>query len=200
MSEDEKRIDPRVIRTRRLLRDALLSLSTEKEFDSITVQDITDRATLNRATFYLHYSEKDQLLMDLFDELMDEGAPPPENVEPDLSMGIEYVMALLDHVSVHAGFYRAMLSEAGVPVFAARLRAYIQGLASLWLNATLEEEWSATVSKALIASFLGSAYLGVIRWWLDNDMPITSEELSNQLLELSVFGIPKILGLEPTEF
>src|ERR1700694_5494917 len=47
--------DPRVKRTRKLLQDALLELLAEKSFDAITVQDIAERSTINRATFYAHF-------------------------------------------------------------------------------------------------------------------------------------------------
>ena len=50
--------DPRVKRTRKLLQDALLELLTEKNFDAITVQDIAERSTINRATFYAHFADK----------------------------------------------------------------------------------------------------------------------------------------------
>src|ERR1700730_16662402 len=50
--------DPRVRRTRKLLQDALLDLLAEKSFDAITVQDIAERSTINRATFYAHYVDK----------------------------------------------------------------------------------------------------------------------------------------------
>ena len=56
------RIDPRVTRTQKLIRDALMSLLAEKSFESISVQDIAERATVNRATFYAHYSDKFALL------------------------------------------------------------------------------------------------------------------------------------------
>ncbi|AWX57752.1 TetR family transcriptional regulator [Brevibacillus brevis] len=54
--------DPRVIRTRRLLQDAFASLIQEKDFESITVRDIAERATVNRATFYAHFVDKFELL------------------------------------------------------------------------------------------------------------------------------------------
>ena len=54
--------DPRILRSRRMLMDALAKLLIKKEFDDISVQDIADEATLNRATFYLHYPDKNALL------------------------------------------------------------------------------------------------------------------------------------------
>lgn len=54
--------DPRVLRSRRMLMDALAKLLNKKEFEDISVQEIADEATLNRATFYLHYPDKNALL------------------------------------------------------------------------------------------------------------------------------------------
>src|SRR5271156_3926054 len=54
--------DPRILRSRRMLMEALVRLLTQKEFDDISVQEIADEATLNRATFYLHYADKNALL------------------------------------------------------------------------------------------------------------------------------------------
>src|SRR5258708_6339562 len=53
--------DPRVRRTRKLLQDALMELLAEKSFDAITVQDIAERSTINRATFYAHFVDKYEL-------------------------------------------------------------------------------------------------------------------------------------------
>src|SRR6476659_10614597 len=54
--------DPRILRSRRMLMEALASLLIKKEFEDISIQEIADEATLNRATFYLHYPDKNALL------------------------------------------------------------------------------------------------------------------------------------------
>jgi AcrR family transcriptional regulator len=65
LQEQCDRLDPRVRRTRQLLQDALRRLLEQKGFDNVTVQDITEAATLNRATFYAHYPDKFALLEEL---------------------------------------------------------------------------------------------------------------------------------------
>lgn len=65
LQSDCAKLDPRIRRTRKLLQDALRKLLAEKEFDKISVQDITEAATLNRATFYAHYADKFALLGEL---------------------------------------------------------------------------------------------------------------------------------------
>lgn len=62
LKENENKEDPRVTRTRQLLHQALLELLMEKSFQAITIQDIADRATVNRVTFYAHFQDKFALL------------------------------------------------------------------------------------------------------------------------------------------
>lgn len=75
MLATQEKIDPRVKRTRKLLIEAFQSLLDEKGFESITVQDITARATVNRATFYAHFTDKyqlvDQLIGDGFAQILE---------------------------------------------------------------------------------------------------------------------------------
>ena len=65
LQEQCDKLDPRIRRTRALLHDALRKLLEQKGFDDITIQDITEAATLNRATFYAHYPDKFALLGEL---------------------------------------------------------------------------------------------------------------------------------------
>ena len=73
-TEASKDLDPRVRRTRKMLQDALAQLLKEKEFDKISIGDIAEASTLNRATFYDHYPDKFALLQSLvatqFEELI----------------------------------------------------------------------------------------------------------------------------------
>jgi AcrR family transcriptional regulator len=54
--------DPRILRSRRMFMEALAKLLIEKDLEDISIQEIADEATLNRATFYLHYPDKNALL------------------------------------------------------------------------------------------------------------------------------------------
>jgi AcrR family transcriptional regulator len=60
--KEEEKLDPRVKRTRGLILGAFENLIAEKGFESISVQDVTDKAQINRATFYAHFADKYALL------------------------------------------------------------------------------------------------------------------------------------------
>ncbi len=78
-ADKEKRIDPRVKRTRKLLQQAFSELMAEKDFRSINVNDVTERAEVNRATFYLHFEDKYALLgytlRESFSEMLEQRLP-----------------------------------------------------------------------------------------------------------------------------
>ena len=65
-----EKVDPRVRRTRRMLRDALVSLIMEKEYASISIKEITDRAEVAYITFFRHFESQDQLLMESLEEVL----------------------------------------------------------------------------------------------------------------------------------
>jgi AcrR family transcriptional regulator len=71
-----KKDDPRVIRTRQIIKDAFRALLKTKGFDAITIKDIAERATINRATFYAHYEDKyallDEIIVQTFENMLPE--------------------------------------------------------------------------------------------------------------------------------
>ena len=179
---NDERIDPRILRTRALLRQALLTLVPQKGFSSLTIQDITDQATLNRATFYLHYTDKNELLLDVFDDLIKQAIPLPVKDARDQNEVPRPIVAMFDHVAAYADFYRVILGEEGVPVFVARIRDYIENLVLQWILATQKIETGNLIDPGILVNFWAFAHIGVVTWWLDNDMPYTSEQMEQQLL------------------
>ncbi|MEK4365416.1 TetR/AcrR family transcriptional regulator [Paenibacillus sp. FSL M8-0212] len=94
--------DPRVIRTRQLILDAFLNQLNLKNFNSITIQNITEQATINRATFYAHFQDKYALLESLLSDAFMEYVT--KRVDPDARLSAEtiqqFIFSLCDyHVS-----------------------------------------------------------------------------------------------------
>lgn|SRR5690606_17811649 len=189
----EKKLDRRAVRTRRALRDALIALILEKGYDAITVQDITDYADLNRGTLYLHYRDKQDLLLssseEMYDDLVAQLTPvSPENLTVDVPE--RNLTLIFQHVAANADFYRVMLGDHGVPAFVRRLRHVIEhwGLARFEALRALGMPLTSLPVK-FVVSYTSGAIIGVIEWWLENDMPIPPEVLAKYTLELSVSGV-----------
>ena len=189
-------MDRRVRRTRKLLGNALLELVQEKKFEQITIQDITDRADLNRATFYLHYGSKEELLADslvsYFDALVEQITPLTlekpiwENPAAD---GIVFA-----HVAEHAELYRVLLGENGMGYVINRIIDYIAQFSELQLRAGLGEEETYVPIEIMARHVAGSLY-ALITWWLMNDMPYTPLQMAEMSTRLCVTGtVPALVA------
>ncbi|MEV7415145.1 TetR/AcrR family transcriptional regulator [Streptomyces sp. NPDC089919] len=168
--------DPRVRRTRALLRTAVLELAMEKDLDGITMGDIAERAQVNRATVYLHYKDREDLLLDATESTMEgvlEAAracrltADAQELSPDATP--VHLVRLFDHVHRHRAVYRRMLGEDGSPRFAARLERL---LAQAWSEQLRAEAGSGRPDEGALlvqAHFLSGAVLSVIGRWTRGD-------------------------------
>ena len=199
---NSRKIDPRIERTREALRGALMALIEEKGFDAISVQDITERARLNRATFYLHYRDKQDLLIRtseaVFDRLVAE-AGPIDRGNLAFQKPPQQVVILFQHLAKHRDFYRVVLGRSGVPAFVARMREYLVTFTQLRI-ASLHTLYPAAVpilDDMFISEYVAGALLGIIIWWLDNDLPHSPEYVADRFGWLSVAGTYQMMGIEP---
>ncbi len=201
MPKEIIKLDPRVVRTRQLLRDALVSLVAEKGFNALTVQDIADRATLNRATFYLHYQDKHELLVnslrDAIDELMADIGPLDENGQLIVDGPERPIKRVFEHVAQHARFYQVMMGAEGIPSFIAGVRDYIAEITLGWLSLLQPLPEKSTVPLEIVANSLSWSLLGVLIWWLEHDMPYSPEYMAEQFRLLITSDLRQVLGLKP---
>lgn len=82
-------IDRRTIRTKKMIRSALAELIDEKGFNNISVTDLTQRADINRGTFYLHYVDKYDLLERIENEIIQEIEEETKHLDSSNMMEID---------------------------------------------------------------------------------------------------------------
>jgi AcrR family transcriptional regulator len=195
MSNNPKKLDPRVVRTRYLLREALMTLIPEMGYDTITVQDITDRATLNRATFYLHYRDKQDLLTQIIESVLGELADLLTRSQTISENIHQTFVRIFEHVASHAPFYRVILEESSVAPYLLQMQTHIQAIGMQALLTGNRDAKDMITPPDLFIAFIGWAYLGVVRWWVLNGMPCSADYLAAQFVRLAVGGIQREFGL-----
>lgn len=184
----EDRIDPRIRRTRHLLQQALEKLLETKDFESVSVQDITDAATLNRATFYDHYPDKFALLECMvarqFHELLAQRCVKFDGTCPSALRGI--VLGVCDY-------------QAGVPV-AERQRqlephlesAVVAVVRSMILDGLKQHPPQRDACSEMIAATASWAIYGAAKEWARMSDRVPSEQIADTILEL----VLPILGVD----
>lgn len=194
-----RKLDRRIQRTRHLLREALMALIAEKGYETLTVQDVTDRANIARTTFYLHYKDIDDLLFSSMAEMYEELFTMWLKDSPTLltSAGTAYSEVKdFEHVARYAPFYRVMLSERGSMRFLVRVQNFIAQTMEVALRRFVPEGHTPAIPLDLMAAMLAGIEISVMMWWVQNDMPHDAEAMAKFCDRFGGPGILKALGVE----
>ena len=184
-------IDPRVKRTRRLLRDALVSLILKKDFASITIREVTERAEVAYITFYRHFESLDQLLMEVLDEGLVElmshiealaKLSDPSSLETEGRLIFEYV-------GQKADLFRILLKSQSVT----RVRKkVVSNISAIFQKSCVPlERLGNQVTINMASNHIATSLLSLIEWWLENNMkpsPIEMGKVYKSLIIDSTVG------------
>ncbi len=198
-------VDRRIVRTKRMIRDALTELIEEKGFEGITVRDLTAKADINRGTFYLHYRDKYDLLEqsenEIFRELQEiiedvEEYPPQDALhKQEQHDPIPFVIKLFEYVLENADFMKVMLGPNGDPSFQTKLKEVIRNNMLKIMDKLLKKE-NMIVPVEYLVTYVSSAHLGVIQHWLESGMNESPREMAVVLSTITILGPRNVLGIE----
>ncbi|MBB6636614.1 TetR/AcrR family transcriptional regulator [Cohnella thailandensis] len=171
------KVDRRIIKSQEAIKKAIIELISEKNFDQITIQDISDRANVSRKTIYLHYADKFDLLDKLIEEYIDRLRKVSETAcemewRPATQVCFEYLES-------NYLFFSTMLANKGAPYFRSRFLEYQSEAFRNELRKTNER--NSAVNEEVIVHFVASAYVGVVEWWLTNGMPYPPRVMADQV-------------------
>ena len=192
---DDELTDRRVRRTRQALHQALMELILEKRYDKITVQDIIDRADVGRSTFYAHFLDKEDLLVQGLALFSDEltahlAASDHEGEEAD---HVLHSLIFFRHAHAHHDLYKAMQEGGGVDVIMEAGRQHLAQDIQKHLDAMFPEQLQPDVPLPVITSFVTGAMLSVLMWWLDAGRPYPPEEINAMFQRLAMGGVESLL-------
>jgi AcrR family transcriptional regulator len=167
--------DPRIPRSRRMLMEALLRLLTQKEFEDISIQEIADEATLNRATFYHHYPDKNALLQAMtaarFRDLIARRGLSFTNCDGALRA---IALGVCDYLAETTGcptqLTKMPLEGSIIPV--------VEGM---FLEGAAHHETAPGVDSALLATTAAWAVFGAARRWYQTPDRIPAEEMAAKI-------------------
>lgn len=194
--------DRRVRRSRRALRTALVDLVLEKGFRAITVDEIVERADVARATFYAHYRDKDDLLVDIVRDLTEERERPLPAIEQAHEKGFTGlpVRYIFEHAERERAAYQVILRGEGDgralrEFFALTSRRAEQ----LFRDRGERLGVTPRVPFDVIARAWTGELVAVLAWWVENDTGYSVTEVTRYLRDLSVHGRAWASGLDPAD-
>jgi AcrR family transcriptional regulator len=172
-----EKTDRRINRTRATLFHALSTLMVEKRYDDITVQDIIDRANIGRSTFYAHFQDKEALAEEMLIYNLETLANAMEQNRPD-SQDFLPGVELFEHIREHHTMFKAMTSGRWLDMFFQKGQDYWRERMSARLQAMLPAGQSPKVPIPVLAHYISGTFVNLLKWWIDNKMPYTSERMA----------------------
>ena len=195
-----RKMDRRVQRTRKLLRDALMSLIMEDGYDAVSIQDITEKANLGRATFYLHFKDKDELLLDVMEQFIDdfmEQVPQISEAQWRLD-DTKALVRLFDFASEHYDLYRILIIGSGGITAANQLRRSVAENIARFIQQEIDELGAKPIVPTdFIANHFAGSLLATIYWWLDSDLTYTPEEMAEMFQKVNMLDRKALMGVTP---
>lgn len=174
-----EKVDRRVRRSRRLLRDALFSLILEKEYPAITIKEITERADVAYITFFRHYDDIDELLMEGLGKLLAELQSRIEKAAQEAQEDPQDVMegrVIFEHVQEQSDLYTILLKSQGAHQIRKRVRDKIASLYRTTCRPLQEDQ--GIVPGDVAANHIATSILALIEWWLEHDMDYPVERMA----------------------
>jgi len=173
-----------------MLQDALVSLILEKGYDAITVQDICDRGNVGRATFYAHYTGKDDLKRSGLEHLRRELVDHPS----EAAGGPAFSLGMFRHARDHLDLYRALIGTRGGTLALGTIRDIVAelvraDLAAAAQNAERKRPAAEPIPRELVVQYVVGAFMALLTGWLDDGAKLPPEEIDAVFRRLTTGAI-----------
>ncbi|KWW22699.1 TetR family transcriptional regulator [Peribacillus simplex] len=170
-------VDRRILKSQQAIKKAFIELMSEKNFDQITIQDISDRANVGRRTIYHHYLDKFDLLDKLIEEHINELRKLCRSAsEMDF---IDANLIWFEYFERNFLFFSTMLKSKGASAFRSQFLEFV--MEELSVDVNINEGGNQGLSKEVVLRFFGSAVVGVVESYFTKDIPDPPQVVAEQL-------------------
>lgn len=187
------KVDLRILKTRKAIKEAFLAQVQKKGYERITVQDIADEAMINRNTFYLHYVDKPDLMENLCRESMEKlnvclKQKFTDVQEIDKEMFVASLKEMFKVIEANLVFFKSMLHQNGHPNFSTHLKEALKG----FILSGIGEHYDDQKMKIGL-EYMISGLVGVICMWILDPEHLAVEEVIDQLSEIHFHNVLDLL-------
>lgn len=184
MKTNHEKVDPRILRSKTALRDALLTLMAHKPFAAITITEIVKQSNYNRSTFYANYSTKEELLNDMIDlkieDLLYAFRAPYQNIKEFYPNELHSQSVLIfDHISRNAEFYSVLTNSDVLPTLQQKMFLSLKRILAEELIQGIED-----LDQELAITYSLSALLGLIFHWIASGFAYQTSYMQEQLVKI----------------
>ena len=196
---DNRKTDRRVTRTQRSLRDALHSLIHERDYDSIVIKEILDRANVGRSAFYMHFRDKDELLVHTFHDILGTvRSSRPASGGSQHERLLWFSLPIFEHLDRIRHIGELKLGPRGRTV----LHGHLQSALAVLITEDVEKHFCARqraneMPLDLLVRYIDSTFILVLNWWVENKCPLPPKAIDRLFHSLVMPTLKEISGPQP---
>jgi AcrR family transcriptional regulator len=177
--------DRRVQRTKSSLHNALIGLAREKPYPSIAVKEILDRANVGRSTFYMHFRDKDDLLVSGIRQILRSIQDPPRRASA-VEQIVAFSLPLLKHIDEHRAATGPKMKREGRLIMHQHMQNVLTTLIANELALISAGRPKRQVPTGLVARHVASTFVLVLNWQVESDSALAPEDVDACFRELVV--------------
>ena len=173
--------DRRVARTQKLLRDALHSLIRERDYDSIAVKEILERANVGRSAFYEHFRDKDELLASSIYDIL--GSVPSTHAKTGDGRNeriLWFSLPIFEHHDRHRRAGELRLGPRGRAILHGKLQKVLVELIAEDIRKSLQGRRKAAgrIPPDLLGRYVASTFILALNWWVESKSPLPAKDVN----------------------
>lgn len=180
--------------TRKKIQEVFITLLKEKDFTKVTVRDITEAATINRGTFYLHYLDKFDLLEKIENQLLEglkrhlEALNPEDAMKKEKQLEVSgFSIEVFRYIESQSEQFIALLSKNNRSSFLLRLKEiFVERFIENYEASDLKNI-DPSIPRDYLAAFAASAILGLLEQWIARTHRETPEEIASLYMKILLF-------------
>jgi AcrR family transcriptional regulator len=174
--------DRRTRRSENLLLEALVSLVVEKDYGSITVLEILDRANVGRTTFYAHFTDKDDLLVravQRLQETLEVRLANQKKVDRPGERLVAFGLPPFEHLFINRAIYKALRRSGARPIMTEYIPVMIANLITDKSRPKpgRARKGGVEIPDDFLVRFVVSTFTSLVSWWLDSQDPLPPKEI-----------------------
>ena len=188
--EHEKQ-DRRTRRTRQLLRGAFVALLKEKRYEDVSVQDIIERADVARSTFYVHYVDKEDLLVGRLGVFASNLGVHADGLKHEENDGRSLLTTLgwFRHIQAQGDLLKIIAKDPAMDLAMKTLHGILLEDMQTRIQSHLPENENASIPLSLVIDYLASSLMTLLKWWVKNDMSYPPKRMDEIFQQLVMQGV-----------
>lgn len=188
-------VDVRIVKTKKVIKKSLFNIMIEEGIDAVTVKKLTDKAQINRGTFYRHYDNIESLIDDYYDDFIVElyhifnrSVQEQKETSTKDNFSSYLILNVLEYIEKNFKIFELLWLTGKGKKYREKLSAFVKDIL-FYHEYALANKNDLPVPESYYLSYVISAFMGVIIKWIDDGCKEPSEEIAQILFTLQHNGI-----------